>query len=249
MPLITAPPDLSQTSRLQPLTPRPQDQNPPSSPPELSTLFPLLSPGRSTRPTNPWPDTPAQLTSTSTHQPTNRRHHLQVSIRHTHTHLLYLYLYPPKPTRDNTFKSPFTIPDKNRLATTTSQPGKATASNKGLARTTFTVVLGTRPSTRTAWLAALSRGRMGSHQHVLLLPGWLHSALRGWATINTYYGGVGFRVEMIQTDKINSMLKSADVKTILKTGGSSVKEVVNPAPDKSNPASTTLSRSPAWGQA
>jgi hypothetical protein len=54
---------------------------------------------------------------------------------------------------------------------------------------------------------------------------------------------------MIQTDKINSMLKSAGVKTILKTAGSSVKEFVNPAPDKSNPASTTLSRSPAWGQA
>jgi hypothetical protein len=57
---------------------------------------------------------------------------------------------------------------------------------------------------------------MGSHQHVLLL----HSALRGWATINTYYGGVGFRVEMIRTDKINSMLKSAGVKTVLKTAGS-----------------------------
>jgi hypothetical protein len=59
---------------------------------------------------------------------------------------------------------------------------------------------------------------------------------------------------------MKALLKSAGVKTILKTAGSSVKEFVDSArfispmvsvarPDKSSPASTTLSRSQAWGQA
>ena len=221
MPLITAPPDLSQTftnphAPSRP-TPRPQDQNPPSSPPGLSILFSLSfhQVGVSGLP-NPWPDTPAQ------------------------THL-YFYTPTNQPTGDTTFKSPFDTPPQetppsslhsthihtHSSTSTSTHPNQQETTRSSLhspyptnppvflfyiQTTLFFLVARKRnnnnsptgqgnhlqqgPYENDFYRRSRAHGHqhvlpgLGSHQHVLLLlPGWLHSALRGWATINTYYGG------------------------------------------------------------
>jgi hypothetical protein len=92
---------------------------------------------------------------------------------------------------------------RESATTTTPQPGKATTSNKGLTRPTFTVVLGhTAINTYCLVWGAINT------YYCCCLVGCTQPYEGGPPSTPTTEEDSGFRVEMIRTDKINSMLKS-----------------------------------------
>ena len=222
MPLITAPPDLSQTltppaarhpdRKIKP--PLPRLQNPqffslsPFSRQEYRAyqtpgliLLPKLTSTSTHQPTKRQETPPSSLHSTHTHTSlplpiqTNRRQHLQVSIRHTRqkppVFPLFLYIY---------INNTFFLVARNRNNNSSPNWGPTTTPQLGGNNNNSPTGQGNHlqqgPYENDFYRRSRAHGHqhvlpgLRSHQHVLLLlPGWLHSALRGWATINTYYGG------------------------------------------------------------